>query len=422
MPPRKKKSANTQLVIPTDEVIKSEKLKVTDGVGKDHGLIKTFPIYISNLSLSTTTDELKAICGKYGNFLNVKIRIGKMGTLNGICSYFTQSAQNKAVNLLDNKLIAGNSIDVQLPIHSQVNVRDTLLSNEYFCVTISNLPISITIDDLISICGSYRSLYTVRIVSKHTLNVYAICIFTAEWCRNQAIKDLNQTLIGSHRVLVTISNGVPKLKTNLSYIGNSYPNTTSMESMATFGKYKNFADVRSITIQENGRYRYVICTFTKQSYRDQAIKDETIIAGKHVNLKITTTMGRKKLSTKPELKKTGKFDNVCVDVCNDSDDDQSSRKWNRENLFPVVVNNLPLFTTSSDFEKFLSRYGKVKFVKIIPREKASKNSGSKAYGYFTLLKSQTNAIKQLDQAIIEGRRVTVKTPGDKRFRVGNHQF
>ena len=93
--------------------------------------------------------------------------------------------------------------------------------------------------------------------------------------------------------------------------------------MATFEKYKDFDDIRRITIVENRTYRFVICTFTKQSSRNQTIKYETLIDGKHVNLKITTPTGKNKpweeKSTKLEIKNIENF----VNVCHDWDDDQS---------------------------------------------------------------------------------------------------
>ena len=149
--------------------------------------------------------------------------------------------------------------------------------------------------------------------------------------------------------------------------------------MATFEKYKDFDDIRRITIVENRTYRFVICTFTKQSSRNQTIKYETLIDGKHVNLKITTPTGKNKpweeKSTKLEIKNIENF----VNVCHDWDDDQSLTKMESKR-FSRCCYQFTVFTTSSNFEKFLSRYGKVRFVKII----LSKNTGSKAYCYFTI--------------------------------------
>ena len=214
-----------------------------------------------------------------------------MGNLDGFCSYLTQFAQKQAIRLLNRTVIAGNQVDVKLPNnpHRKVivknksdDVENKPLNKELFSVILSNLPLSITTDDLIPICGKYRSLYSVRVLSKNNeqSNGHAVCLFTTELCRNQAIIDLDQTLIGGQRV---------KAKCISAFIGNLSPSITTDDLISLFEKYPGFDSVRIITIPGTEKFRYGFCNFTNESSRDQVIKDfdDTLIDGRRVRLNIS---------------------------------------------------------------------------------------------------------------------------------------
>ena len=196
---------------------------------------------------------------------------------------------------MNRKLIAGNQVDVKLPknphrkqkvivTNKYNNVEDKPISKELFSVTISNLPLSIKTDDLIPICGKYRNLHSVCVMSKNKQqsDKSAVCMFTTELCRNQAIMDLDQTLIGGQRVVANCIS---------AFIGNLSPSTTTDDLISLFEKCKGFDSVRIITIPETHKCRYGFCNFSDQSSRDQAIQDfvRTFIDGRRVRLNIFKT-------------------------------------------------------------------------------------------------------------------------------------